>query len=291
MPKRPRSPDRCVPRAGSSNRCARSSPTSSTMRAPGDFAAERRPRGVTDAVYALGAWFDRTRGDTCLPQAYRSALQAAKQMIRGTLFVSPTPRRSRRSGIDLPSQYPSSPRPSKDKHMDRPQLTSRFRLHRPRHLRRAAAGRGVGRTARDRADLVERAARRQRRLQRRRVLGGHQTQGRQGGFAAQRRLLQPARTPRCRGTPTTSTREHIDTRRVVLLNVDAPHHTRLRKIISRGFTPRADRTAARRTHERAQTIAKAAAAAGSGRLRRAGVVRAAAAGDRRAARVCRRRTA
>ncbi|EUA04672.1 steroid C27-monooxygenase domain protein [Mycobacterium kansasii 824] len=31
-------------------------------------------------------------------------------------------------------------------------------------------------------------------------------------------------------------RENIDMQRSVLLNIDAPHHTRLRKIISRGFT-------------------------------------------------------
>lgn len=34
-------------------------------------------------------------------------------------------------------------------------------------------------------------------------------------------------------------REDIEVQRFVMLNMDAPHHTRLRKIISRGFTPRA----------------------------------------------------
>ena len=33
--------------------------------------------------------------------------------------------------------------------------------------------------------------------------------------------------------------EQIETGKFVLLNMDAPQHTRLRKIISRGFTPRA----------------------------------------------------
>jgi len=33
-------------------------------------------------------------------------------------------------------------------------------------------------------------------------------------------------------------REDIEVQRFVMLNMDAPHHTRLRKIIARGFTPR-----------------------------------------------------
>ncbi len=32
-------------------------------------------------------------------------------------------------------------------------------------------------------------------------------------------------------------REQVELQRSVMLNMDAPHHTRLRKIISRGFTP------------------------------------------------------
>ena len=39
--------------------------------------------------------------------------------------------------------------------------------------------------------------------------------------------------------PQEMTRDAIDLQRNVLLNMDAPQHTRLRKIISRGFTPRA----------------------------------------------------
>ncbi|HEX7826795.1 MAG TPA: steroid C27-monooxygenase, partial [Mycobacterium sp.] len=38
--------------------------------------------------------------------------------------------------------------------------------------------------------------------------------------------------------PQEMTRDAIDLQRAVLLNMDAPQHTRLRKIISRGFTPR-----------------------------------------------------
>jgi cholest-4-en-3-one 26-monooxygenase len=46
--------------------------------------------------------------------------------------------------------------------------------------------------------------------------------------------------------------------------MDAPHHTRLRKIISRGFTPRAVGRLQDELRERAQKIAETAAAAGSG---------------------------
>ncbi|WP_421843849.1 cytochrome P450 [Mycobacterium sp.] len=59
-------------------------------------------------------------------------------------------------------------------------------------------------------------------------------------------------------------RENIEVQRFVMLNMDAPHHTRLRKIISRGFTPRAIERLRGELNERAQNIAKAAAAAGSG---------------------------
>ncbi|OBI69088.1 cytochrome P450 [Mycobacterium sp. E796] len=60
------------------------------------------------------------------------------------------------------------------------------------------------------------------------------------------------------------TREDIDLQRFVLLNMDPPHHTRLRRIISRGFTPRAIGRLRDELNERAQTIAKAAAAEASG---------------------------
>jgi cholest-4-en-3-one 26-monooxygenase len=58
--------------------------------------------------------------------------------------------------------------------------------------------------------------------------------------------------------------EQIKLSRFVLLNMDAPHHTHLRKIISRGFTPRAVERLRDDLNERAQRIAKAAAAEGSG---------------------------
>jgi cholest-4-en-3-one 26-monooxygenase len=59
-------------------------------------------------------------------------------------------------------------------------------------------------------------------------------------------------------------REDIEVQRFVMLNMDAPHHTRLRKIISRGFTPRAVGRLQAELNERAQNIAKTAAALGSG---------------------------
>jgi cholest-4-en-3-one 26-monooxygenase len=59
-------------------------------------------------------------------------------------------------------------------------------------------------------------------------------------------------------------RENIEVGRFIMLNQDAPQHTRLRRIISRGFTPRAIGRLHDDLNERAQKIAKAAAAAGSG---------------------------
>jgi cholest-4-en-3-one 26-monooxygenase len=57
---------------------------------------------------------------------------------------------------------------------------------------------------------------------------------------------------------------HIDTGKFVLLNMDAPHHTHLRQIISRAFTPRAIERLRDDLAERARDIAATAAAAGSG---------------------------
>jgi len=64
--------------------------------------------------------------------------------------------------------------------------------------------------------------------------------------------------------PQEMTRDAIDLQRNVLLNMDAPQHTRLRKIISRGFTPRAIGRLQDELNARAQSIAKTAAAAGAG---------------------------
>ena len=62
-----------------------------------------------------------------------------------------------------------------------------------------------------------------------------------------------------------ASRDQIDASRgIVLLNMDAPHHTHLRKIISRAFTPRAIETLRADLAARARDIAAKAAAEGSG---------------------------
>jgi len=64
--------------------------------------------------------------------------------------------------------------------------------------------------------------------------------------------------------PQTMTRDNIDLQKSVMLNMDAPHHTRLRKIISRGFTPRSVGRLEEELAARAQKIAETAAAEGAG---------------------------
>jgi cholest-4-en-3-one 26-monooxygenase len=56
----------------------------------------------------------------------------------------------------------------------------------------------------------------------------------------------------------------IEGGKAVLLNQDAPHHTHLRKIVSRAFTPRAVESLRAELRERARHIVEAAAARGSG---------------------------
>jgi cholest-4-en-3-one 26-monooxygenase len=58
--------------------------------------------------------------------------------------------------------------------------------------------------------------------------------------------------------------EQVDRGKFVLLNMDAPQHTHLRKIIARAFTPRAVERLRADLNERAQRIVEAAAAEGSG---------------------------
>jgi cholest-4-en-3-one 26-monooxygenase len=64
--------------------------------------------------------------------------------------------------------------------------------------------------------------------------------------------------------PQTMTRDNIDLQKSVMLNMDAPHHTRLRKIISRGFTPRSVGRLEEELAARAQKIAETAAKQGAG---------------------------
>lgn len=59
-------------------------------------------------------------------------------------------------------------------------------------------------------------------------------------------------------------RENIEMQRSILLFKDAPEHTKLRKLISRGFTPRAINSLREELTERAEKIVKAAAESGSG---------------------------
>ena len=58
--------------------------------------------------------------------------------------------------------------------------------------------------------------------------------------------------------------EQIERGKFVMLNMDAPHHTHLRKIISRMFTPRAVELLREELGNRAQQIVREAAAVGSG---------------------------
>lgn len=58
--------------------------------------------------------------------------------------------------------------------------------------------------------------------------------------------------------------EQIERGKFVLLNMDAPHHTHLRKIVSRAFTPRAIERLRDDLRQRANTIVQAALAQGSG---------------------------
>ena len=64
--------------------------------------------------------------------------------------------------------------------------------------------------------------------------------------------------------PETATREGIELTRVVIINQDAPDHTQLRQIISRGFTPRAIGALEEILEERARRIVREAVATGAG---------------------------
>ena len=78
-------------------------------------------------------------------------------------------------------------------------------------------------------------------------------------------ISSPAcRRPRCRATKTARSASRSRRGKFVLLNMDAPQHTHLRKIVSRGFTPRAVERLRDDLRERARHIVEAAAAKGSG---------------------------
>jgi cholest-4-en-3-one 26-monooxygenase len=61
-----------------------------------------------------------------------------------------------------------------------------------------------------------------------------------------------------------STREQIEMQRVIMLNIDPPHHTKVRGIVSRGFTPRAINSLRDVLAARAQKIVATAIAEGTG---------------------------
>ncbi|GGI98504.1 cytochrome P450 [Saccharopolyspora subtropica] len=60
------------------------------------------------------------------------------------------------------------------------------------------------------------------------------------------------------------TREQIELQRFLLINIDPPQHTKLRKIVQRGFTPRAIKSLEEALRERAQRIVAEARSRGSG---------------------------
>jgi cholest-4-en-3-one 26-monooxygenase len=64
--------------------------------------------------------------------------------------------------------------------------------------------------------------------------------------------------------PETASRESVELTQVVVINQDAPEHTQLRSIISRGFTPRAIGALEEVLEEQARRIVTEAVAAGSG---------------------------
>jgi cholest-4-en-3-one 26-monooxygenase len=59
-------------------------------------------------------------------------------------------------------------------------------------------------------------------------------------------------------------RSNIDMQRAVMLNMDPPYHTKIRNVVSRGFTPRAISALRGALHERAQRIVHEAKTAGTG---------------------------
>jgi cholest-4-en-3-one 26-monooxygenase len=61
-----------------------------------------------------------------------------------------------------------------------------------------------------------------------------------------------------------NTRDQVEMQRVIMLNIDPPHHTKMRGIVSRGFTPRAINNLREVLTERAQKIVQDALEKGTG---------------------------
>jgi cholest-4-en-3-one 26-monooxygenase len=64
--------------------------------------------------------------------------------------------------------------------------------------------------------------------------------------------------------PSGNTRDQVELQRVIMLNIDPPHHTKIRGIVSRGFTPRAINGLREVLNERARKIVAAALEQGTG---------------------------
>ncbi|TWF95024.1 cytochrome P450 [Saccharopolyspora dendranthemae] len=60
------------------------------------------------------------------------------------------------------------------------------------------------------------------------------------------------------------TREQIEMQRFIMLNIDPPEHTKVRRLVARGFTPRAIKSLEAALHERAEAIATGALSSGTG---------------------------
>ena len=92
----------------------------------------------------------------------------------------------------------------------------------------------------NRADVLERPDRRELELRRRRLLDGHPPRGRQGDLVGPRAAGRARRTPpSSSSTVTPSAKDERDIQKQMLLNMDDPHHAKVRGIVSRGvFTPR-----------------------------------------------------
>ena len=133
---------------------------------------------------------------------------------------------------------------------------------------------------RSRADLVERTADRGGRVRRRRLLGGDQAQGRQGGVACAATSSPACRRPPCRGTKTApSTSRSKEASSSCSTGRPAPHPP-AQDHLARLHSPRC-RAPARRSQRARPRHRRNRRRARFRRLRRAGVLRVAAAGHRR----------
>jgi cholest-4-en-3-one 26-monooxygenase len=64
--------------------------------------------------------------------------------------------------------------------------------------------------------------------------------------------------------PSGNTRDQVEMQRVIMLNIDPPHHTKVRGIVSRGFTPRAINGLREVLNDRAKKIVATALERGTG---------------------------